>query len=112
MSVQYNKNFQGFMKSLVSGKIADVIAPVAASLRDDIKADTPVLTGELRDSIISERHSNFGYTIKTPLEKAVYAEYGTEDTPTFAMFRKQFDRHAVSIAGKLEKDIQAVIDKI
>lgn len=112
MSVSYRKNFGKVMKSLVSGVAADIIAPVAADLRDKIKAATPTLTGETRDSIKSEQHSKFGHTVKTPLDKAIYLEYGTEDTPRFSMFGKTFDQNAVNMANKLEKDFKSHIEKV
>jgi HK97 gp10 family phage protein len=112
MSVSYRKSFGKVMQSLVSGAAADIIAPVAADLRDKIKAATPTLTGETRDSITSEKHSKFGHTIKTSLDKAIYIEYGTEDTPKFSMFGKTFDQNAVNMANKLEKDFKAHIEKV
>jgi len=112
MSVSYKKNFGKVIKSLASGKAAEIIAPEAASLAEKIRAATPSLTGETRQSITSRQHSKWGHTISTPLVKAIYIEYGTEDTPKYAMFRKTFDQNADIIARSLEKKFQSHIESI
>jgi hypothetical protein len=111
MSIQYNKNFGKVIKSLISGRAAEIIAPIAAALTSDIKAATPTLTGETRDSIKSHQHSKFGHTISTTLEKARHIEYGTEDTLAVGMFRKTFDSKAVSMAKRLETDFKTLVEQ-
>lgn len=110
MSVKYQKSFGKVKKQLIDGSAAAIIAPYAAQLVALIKAATPTLTGETRDSITSKAHSKFGHTIFTELLKAIYLEYGTEDTPTFAMFRKTFETNADSIAKSLERDFKTKIE--
>lgn len=110
MSVTYRSNIGKVMKSLVNGQAAAIIAPVVSDLTDKIKAATPVKTGETLASIKNRQHSKFGYTIYSDLEKARHLEYGTEDTPTFAMFRGPFERNAVSYAKRLEQDFKAHIE--
>lgn len=112
MSVAYKKNFGKVIRSLASGKAAEIIAPEATALAEKIRAATPTLTGETRKSITSRTHSKWGHTISTPLEKAVYIEYGTEDTPAFAMFRKTFDQNADTIARSLEQKFKSHIESI
>lgn len=112
MSVTYKSNFTKVIRSLASGKAAEIIAPEAAALTSAIRAATPVLTGETAKSITSRKHSNWGHTISTPLEKAIYIEYGTEDTPAAGMFRKTFDQNADRIARTLEKNFKAHIETI
>lgn len=112
MPVTYSKKMSAIRKSLVDGTAAAIIAPVAAALTSDIRAATPTLTGETRDSIKSVQHSKFGHTIYTPLKKAIYIEYGTEDTPVYGMFRKTFDTQAVKLAKRLENDFKAHIEKL
>lgn len=110
MSVTYKSNFGKAIKSLVNGEAAAIIAPVVSDLTEKIRAATPTLTGETRDSIKNVQHSKFGWTIYTPLEKAVYLEYGTEDTPTFSMFRTPFEQNAVSYAKQLEQAFKTHIE--
>jgi hypothetical protein len=110
MSVTYKNRTQQIIRSLVSGRAAEIIAPVAVALREQIRAATPTLTGETRDSIASVQHSKFGHTIYTPLLKAVYIEYGTEDTEAFMMFRKTFDQNADKMAKRLEDDFKSHIE--
>ena len=110
MSVQYSSNFGKVKRSLVNGEAAAIIAPVVSDLTDKIKAATPTLTGETRDSIKNLQHSKFGWTIYTDVEKAIFIEFGTEDTPTFAMFRRSFDANAVSYAKRLEQDFKSHIE--
>lgn len=111
MGVVYKKSFDKVKSSLINGEAANIIAPYAAELVTMIKAATPTRTGETRDSITSRAHSKFGHTVFTDLIKAIYLEYGTEDTPTFAMFRSTFDKNAVRIAKALERDFKAHIEK-
>jgi len=111
MSFTYRSNIGKVMKSLVNGEAAAIIAPVVSDLTAQIKAATPTLTGETRDSISNRQHSKFGFTIFSKLDKAVYIEYGTEDTPRFAMFGKTFDQNAVQMANKLEKDFRSHLEK-
>ena len=110
MSVQYSKDFGKVIKALASGEAARIIAPIANELTTKIKSATPTLSGETRDSIVNVQHSKWGYTILTPLKKAVFIEYGTEDTPPFAMFRKTFDSNAVSMSSRLEKDFKLLVE--
>ena len=110
MSVQYNSRIRNIIRTLVNGEAAVICAPVVSELTDKIKAATPTLTGETFDSIVNVQHSKFGWTILTDLEKAVYLEYGTEDTPTFGMFRKTFNANAVSMAKRLEDDFKKHIE--
>lgn len=112
MAVNYKKNFGKVIKSLASGKAAEIIAPEANALTEKIRAATPTLTGETRKSITSRQHSKWGHTISTPLEKARHIEFGTEDTPRFAMFRKTFDQNADIIARSLEKKFKSHIESI
>lgn len=112
MAVNYKKNFGKVIKSLASGKAAEIIAPEATSLAEKIRSATPTLTGETRKSITSKAHSKWGHTISTPLEKAIYIEYGTEDTPKYGMFRKTFDQNADSIARSLEQKFKSHIESI
>ena len=76
MSVQYSSNFGKVKRSLVNGEAAAIIAPVVPDLTDKIKAATPTLTGETRESIKNVQHSKFGWTIYTDLEKAIFIEFG------------------------------------
>ena len=110
MSVAFKNNFGKVMKRLVDGSAAAVIKPYADDLTKKIKAATPVKTGETQKSITSRQHSKFGHTISSDLLKARFIEIGTEDTPTFAMFRKTFDQNAVTMSRNLEKDFKALIE--
>lgn len=103
-------NFQKVIKSLINGEAAAIIGPVAEALADKIKTATPRLTGTLADSIKSAPHSKFGHTIKTAVPYAIFVEYGTEDTPAAASFRRTFDLNAVSMATELEKEFKNHIE--
>jgi len=110
MSVTYKSNFGKVKRSLVNGEAAAIIAPVVSDLTEKIRAATPTLTGETRDSVKNRQHSKFGWTIYTDLKKAIFLEYGTEDTPTFAMFRTPFNQNAVSYAKQLEQAFKTHIE--
>lgn len=110
MSVAFKNNFQKVIKKLVDGSAAAIIKPYADDLTSKIKAATPVLSGETRNSITTKQHSKFGHTISTDLIKARHIERGTEDTPAFSMFRKTFDKNAVNMARNLEKDFKKLIE--
>ncbi len=113
MSVVYKSNTKKVIAAMINGNAAaTIIAPVALDLNSKIKAVTPTLTGETRDSIKATQHSKFGYTIATNLIKAIYIEYGTEDTPAFGMFRKTFDSNAVAMAKRLETDFKALVENV
>jgi hypothetical protein len=112
MSVEYKKGFGKVIKSMVDGSAAKIIAPIAQALASDIKAVTPVLTGETQASITTRQHSKFGYTIYTPLKKAIFIEFGTEDTPAAKMFRATFDTQAISIATQLEKEFKSLVENV
>lgn len=109
-SVTYKSNFGKVIKSLVDGTAANIIAPVADNLTAKIKTATPVLTGTTRDSISRMQHSKFGHTIKSEHPASRYIEFGTEDTPTFAMFRKTFDQNVISMAKELEEKFKKHIE--
>ena len=47
----------------------------------------PVLTGAFRDSIVHEIHGLKGI-VYSDIRYAKYLEFGTSDTPTFAVFRR------------------------
>jgi hypothetical protein len=111
MSIRYTKNFQKTIRSVLGGKAAAIIAPVASELHAKIKAATPVLTGETKDSIKLKKHSDFGYTIYTESEAARHIEKGTEDTLAVHMFGRTFDNNAVAMAKRLENDFKAHIEK-
>jgi hypothetical protein len=120
MAVDYKSKMPDIIRSLVNGTAADLIRPVADRLTTEIVAATPERDiypddyDEVRtkDSIVREQHSKFGHTILTPLLKAVYIEYGTEDTPRFSMFRSTFDRNAVSMAKELENAFKNHIENL
>jgi len=120
MSVSYKSKLPQIMRSLVDGSAARLIQPVADRLTSQIVSATPEREvypddyDEVRtkDSIVRVQHSKFGHTILTPEKKAIYIEYGTDDTPTFAMFRRTFDRTAVSMAEELEQTFKDHIEKL
>jgi hypothetical protein len=111
MAVIYHNNIIQIKKAISSGEVLATLAPVVTELTELIKAATPVLTGDMRDSIVNKPHSKYGWSIYTPLKKVIHIEYGTSDTPVFGMFRKSFDGNAVRMAKQLEADFKKLIEK-
>jgi pectin methylesterase-like acyl-CoA thioesterase len=70
------------------------IAVIGTDMEEHARADAPVDEGKYRDSIHIEKEGE-GVTLVADDDKAVYIEYGTEDTPTFAVLRR-----AVEAAGQ------------
>lgn len=72
----------------IAGFIDEQMTPLAGLLETEVKRETPVLTGNLRSSIIGKKVGFMEAEVGTNANYARYVEYGTSRFEPRAMFRK------------------------
>lgn len=84
------------------------MTPLAGLLETEVKRETPVLTGNLRSSIIGKKTGFMQAEVGTNANYARYVEYGTSRFEPRAMFRKGVESFKVKAQAFLENKIKAL----
>lgn len=91
--IKLTVDFSGALKKInQERKIAEFVdqemKPLAGLLETEVKRETPVLTGNLRSSIIGKKVGFMQAEVGTNVNYARHVEYGTSRFEPRAMFRK------------------------
>lgn len=109
MTVDISK---GLKKINQERKIAEFIdtemTPLAGLLETEVKRDTPVLTGNLRSSIIGKKTGFMQAEVGTNVNYARHVEYGTARFEPRAMFRKGIESFKSKAQEYLSNKIKAL----
>lgn len=81
---------------------------LAGLLETEVKRETPVLTGNLRSSIIGKKTGYLQAEVGTNANYARYVEYGTSRFEPRAMFRKGAESFKAKAQAFLENKIKAL----
>lgn len=108
-----NKNINRyFNKKEYFKNVSETLEKVSKDIQKDAKANAPVDTGRLRDSISIEKISDIEYKIYSDLEYALPQEEGTVYIPSNRYMYRAYQKNKKNVLKELSKNFETNVKKL
>lgn len=101
-----------FNKKEYFKNVSETLERLSKDMQRDAKANAPVDTGKLRDSISIEKISDTEYKIYSDLEYALPQEEGTVYIPANRYMYRAFQKNKKNISTELSKNFKTNVKKL